>query len=153
MIRVKDGGPSGGGEDQKEDEDKNGKNGTAAAGDEPASDGLLSCGGLRSRGFPNGCFRDGDDRTGRGEIRLSVTDLSDTGADGYETQYRMKGSKEWGTAAFEAGRTDLVISGLQAGEYEIQVRAFVDNTADSVPEEHRKTAYGPYGDIRTVTVP
>ena len=91
--------------------------------------------------------------TQKGEIRLSVTDLSDTGADGYEAQYRMKGSKEWVTAAFEAGRTDLVISDLKAGEYEIQVRAFVDNTADSVPEEHRKIAYGPYGDIRTVTVP
>lgn len=90
-----------------------------------------------------------------GEIRLSVKDLSDTGADGYEAQYRLKGTDAWTTASFEAGSTDLVISGLAAGEYELQARAFVDNTdapADAA-EYNRMIEYGDYGDIRTVTVP
>ncbi|MBR2853523.1 MAG: hypothetical protein IKE81_04270 [Clostridia bacterium] len=90
-----------------------------------------------------------------GEIRLSVKDLSDTGADGYEAQYRLKGTDAWTTASFEAGSTDLVISGLAAGEYELQARAFVDNTdapADAA-EYNRMIEYGDYSDIRTVTVP
>ena len=90
-----------------------------------------------------------------GGIRLSVKDLSDTGADGYEAQYRLKGTDAWTTASFEAGSTDLVISGLTAGEYELQARAFVDNTdapADAA-EYCRRIEYGEYCDIRTVTVP
>ena len=90
-----------------------------------------------------------------GEIRLSVKDLSETGADGYEAQYRLKGTDAWATGSFEAGSTDLVISGLAAGEYEVQARAFVDNTdADAAaPEYYRMIDYGDYGDIHTVTVP
>ena len=88
-----------------------------------------------------------------GEIRLSVADLSDTGADGYEAQYRRKGSEEWASAPFAAGHTDLVISGLAAGEYEVQVCAFVDNTSASAPEEDQTVAYGSYGDICSVIVP
>ncbi len=88
-----------------------------------------------------------------GEIRLSVSDLSDTGVDGYEAQYRMKGSAEWGSAPFAHGRTDLVISGLAAGEYEVQVCAFVDNTAASAPEELQTVACGSYGEPASVTVP
>ena len=90
-----------------------------------------------------------------GGIHLSVKDLSDTGADGYEAQYRLKGTDAWTTASFEAGSTDLVISGLTAGEYELQARAFVDNTdapADAA-EYCRRIEYGEYCDIRTVTVP
>ena len=48
-----------------------------------------------------------------------------------------------------------MISGLAAGEYELQARAFVDNTdapADAA-EYNRMIEYGDYGDIRTVTVP
>ena len=88
-----------------------------------------------------------------GEIRLSVADMADTGADGYEAQYRLKGSAEWTNASFEAGQTELVISGLPAGEYEVRVRAFVDNTAASAPAELQTVAYGSYGDICAVTVP
>ena len=88
-----------------------------------------------------------------GEIRLSVADLSDTGADGYEAQYRRKGSEEWVSAPFAAGHTDLVISGLAAGEYEVQVCAFVDNISASAPEEDQTVAHGSYGDICSVIVP
>ena len=90
-----------------------------------------------------------------GEIRLSVKDLSDTGADGYEAQYRLKGTDHWTTAAFEAGQTEAVISGLAAGEYEVQARAFVDNTdADAAAAEyHRRIEYGEYGGISTIVVP
>ena len=91
-----------------------------------------------------------------GEIRLSVKDLSDTGADGYEAQYRLKGTDDWTAVPFEKDRTDLVISGLAAGEYEVQARAFVDNTdadASLVPEYSRRIEYGEYGDVRTVLVP
>jgi len=88
-----------------------------------------------------------------GEIHLSVADLSDTGVDGYEAQYRMKGSDDWNSAPFASGRTDLVISGLATGEYEVQVCAFVDNTAAAAPEEYRTLAYGSYGDISSVSVP
>ena len=89
----------------------------------------------------------------KGEIHLSVADLSDTGADGYEAQYRMKGSDEWASAAFEAGQTSFVISGLAAGEYEVQARAFVDNTSAAAPEQFRTVAYGGYGDICSIIVP
>ena len=90
-----------------------------------------------------------------GDILLSVKDLSDTGADGYEARYRLKGTDTWTTASFEAGSTDLVISGLAAGEYEMQVRAFVDNTdADADGAEYNKMIeYGDYSNIRTITVP
>ena len=90
-----------------------------------------------------------------GEIRLSVADLSDTGAEGYEAQYRLKGTDEWTAASFEAGSTELMIGGLAAGEYEVQVRAFVDNTdADAeAPEYMRMIEYGEYSGIRTVIVP
>ena len=91
-----------------------------------------------------------------GEIRLSVEDLSETGADGYEAQYRLKGTDDWNAVTFEKDRTDVVISSLAAGEYEVQVRAFVDNTdADAaiVPEYSRRIEYGEYGDIRTIAVP
>ena len=88
-----------------------------------------------------------------GGIRLSVTDMADTGADGYEAQYRLKGSAEWTNASFEVGQTELVISGLPSGEYEVRVCAFVDNTSASVPAELQKVVYGSYSDIRTVTVP
>ena len=88
-----------------------------------------------------------------GEIHLSVTDLSDTGADGCQVQYRLKGSEEWKASSFGAGQTDLIVGGLASGEYEVQVCAFVDNTDDSVPEEHRKIACGAYGETRTVVVP
>ena len=88
-----------------------------------------------------------------GEIRLSVTDMADTGADGYEAQYRLQGSAEWTNASFETGQTELVISGLPSGEYEVHVCAFVDNTTTSAPAELQTVVYGSYGDIRTVTVP
>ena len=90
-----------------------------------------------------------------GEIRLSVKDLSDTGADGYEAHYRLKGTDDWTAAPFEAGRTDLVIGSLAAGEYEVQARAFVDNTgaAADAPEYYKRIEYGEYGDVSTVVVP
>ena len=88
-----------------------------------------------------------------GEIHLSVADPSDTGVDGYEAQYRMKGSAEWDTASFEAGQTDPVISGLAAGEYEVQVCTFVGNTSAPAPEEFRAVACGSYGDIYSAIVP
>ncbi len=88
-----------------------------------------------------------------GEIRLSVTDLSDTGADGYEAQYRLKETDNWTSASFEDGMTDLVISGLAAGEYEVQVHAFVDNTDADAPEYLKRIEYGSFCDIRTVIVP
>ena len=91
---------------------------------------------------------------GSGEISLSVADLSDTGAEGYEAQYRLKGTDAWTAAAFETGSTELVISGLAEGEYEVQVRAFVDNTdADpAAPEYLRRIEYGEYGEIHTISV-
>ena len=90
-----------------------------------------------------------------GEIRLSVQDLSDTGADGYEAQYRLKGTDDWTSASFEKDHTDLVITGLAAGEYEVQARAFVDNR-DADPaamEYYRRIEFGEFGDIQTVAVP
>lgn len=56
---------------------------------------------------------------------------------------------------FEAGRTDLVIGSLAAGEYEVQARAFVDNTsaAADAPEYYKRIEYGEYGDVSTVVVP
>ena len=104
-----------------------------------------------------------------GEIRLSVADLSDTGADGYEAQYRLKGTDDWMSASFDEGQTDLVISGLASGEYEVQVRAFVDNREADLSDVHtfadnkdadadiarlyKRLDYGSFGDIRTITVP
>ena len=88
-----------------------------------------------------------------GEIRLSVADMADTGADGYEAQYRLKGSAEWTNVSFEAGQTELVISGLPSGEYEVRVCAFVDNTSASAPAGLQTVAYGSYSDILTVIVP
>ena len=88
-----------------------------------------------------------------GEIRISVADTADTGADGCEAQYRLKGSAEWTSASFEAGQTEHVISGLPSGEYEVRVGAFVDNPSAPAPAELQTVAYGSYGDIRTVTVP
>jgi len=92
---------------------------------------------------------------GSGEISLAVADLSDTGAEGYEARYRLKGTDSWTDAAFEAGSTGLVISGLAEGEYEVQVRAFVDNTdADpAAPEYLKMIEYGAYGEIRIIDVP
>ena len=74
---------------------------------------------------------------------------------GYEARYRLKGTDDLTSASFEKDQTGLVISGLAAGEYEVQARAFVDNTdADSAaPEYYRMIDYGDYCDIRTVTVP
>ena len=89
----------------------------------------------------------------RGEILLSVADLSETGADGYEAQYRTAGSEEWVSASFEAGQTDLVVSGLAAGTYEVRVCAFVDNSSAAAPEEYQTVARGSYGDICPVVVP
>ena len=88
-----------------------------------------------------------------GEFRLSVADLSETGADGYEARYRMKGSTEWISASFEPGQTDLAVSGLAAGEYEVQVCAFVDNSSASVPEGLKTVTRGSYGNICSVVVP
>ena len=90
-----------------------------------------------------------------GEILLSVADLSETGANGYEAHCRLKGTDEWTSVPFEAGKTDLVISGLAAGEYEVQARAFVDNTgADAAASEYyKRIEYGEYSDLRTVIVP
>ena len=90
-----------------------------------------------------------------GEIRLSVKDLSDTGADGYEARYRLKGTDDWTSASFEKDQTGLVIGGLAAGEYEVQARAFVDNTdADPTVEAYnRRMEYGDYGELRTILVP
>ena len=90
-----------------------------------------------------------------GEIRLSVKDLSDTGADGYEARYRLKGTDDWTSASFEKDQTGLVIGGLAAGEYEVQARAFVDNTdADLTVEAYnRRMEYGDYGELRTILVP
>ena len=88
-----------------------------------------------------------------GEIHLSVSDLSGIGADGYEAQYRLKGTDDWTSAAFEKDQTGLVVSGLAAGEYEVQARAFVDNRDDSLPEMFSMTAYGNYGETHTVQVP
>lgn len=103
------------------------------------------------------------------EIRLSVADLSDIGADGYEAQYRLKGTDDWTSVSFEEGHTDLVISSLAAGEYEVQVRAFVDNRDADLSDIHtfaddeeanadtanayKRLEYGSFGDIRTIIVP
>ena len=57
------------------------------------------------------------------------------------------------SAAFEKDQTGLVVSGLAAGEYEVQARAFVDNRDDSLPEMFSMTAYGNYGETHTVQVP
>ena len=88
-----------------------------------------------------------------GEIRLTVTDQSDIGSDGCSVRYRLKGSDEWASSSFGAGQTDLTVSGLNAGEYEIQVCGFVDSTEAPVPEMYRKIFCGDYGDVRTVVVP
>ena len=86
---------------------------------------------------------------------FTAGDLSDTGAEGYEAQYRLKGTDDWTAASFEAGSTELAIGGLAAGEYEVQVRAFVDNTDadEEAPEYMRVIEYGEYSGIRTVIVP
>ena len=54
---------------------------------------------------------------------------------------------------FGPGRTELEIRGLETGEYEVQVRAFVDNTAADAPEEYQTVVYGICGESRTVIVP
>lgn len=73
----------------------------------------------------------------------------------YEAQYRLKGTDDWTSASFEKDHTDLVITGLSAGEYEVQARAFVDNR-DADPaamEYYRRIEFGEFGDIQTVAVP
>ena len=90
-----------------------------------------------------------------GELRLSLADQSASGADGYEARCRLKGTDGWTSASFAPGSASLLVSGLAPGEYEVQARAFVDNTDadDAVPEYLRILEFGEYGELRTVAVP
>ena len=88
-----------------------------------------------------------------GNIVLSVKDLSETGATGYDAEYRVKGSKDWNAVPFEPGRRETVITGLAPGEYEVHVCAYVDTSDASVPEAYRTVSYGAFCDTHFVTLP
>ena len=87
-----------------------------------------------------------------GEIQICVEELPEAGIDGYEMQYRLKGTAEWTSVPFEAGENNVSVNGLTPGEYEVHVRAFVDNTKAPVPDSYRTVEYGIFNDISIVDV-
>ena len=88
-------------------------------------------------------------------MHLTVKDLSESGVFGYQALYRQVGEKNWTELAFEAGKTELVVKDLAAGEYEFKVCATLDKSkipTDTIAALMLPTN-GDYSETSLVTVP
>ena len=88
-------------------------------------------------------------------VHLTVKDLSESGVFGYQALYRQVGEKNWTELAFEAGKTELVVKDLAAGEYEFKVCATLDKSkipTDTIAALMLPTN-GDYSETSLVTVP
>ena len=86
-----------------------------------------------------------------GRIRLTVKDQWESGISGYEAAYREAGSAEWQKVQVTEG-TAIILNGLESGEYEVRVRAFVDTRMAEKDVYNSDFYYGEYSGTETVSV-
>ncbi|MBR4576195.1 MAG: hypothetical protein IKO25_03255 [Clostridia bacterium] len=89
---------------------------------------------------------------GDGMVRVTVADQWATGISGYEIEYRKAGEGKWQTVILADGKTEAVLSGLEAGAAcEVRARATVEglNAIIAVP----MTYYGEYSEPVAFTAP
>jgi hypothetical protein len=86
-----------------------------------------------------------------GRIRLTVKDQWESGISGYEAAYREAGSEEWQKVQVTEG-TAIILDGLESGEYEVRVRAFVDTRMAEKDVYNSDIYYGEYSGTETVSV-
>ena len=86
-----------------------------------------------------------------GSLTVKVNDLYSIGISGYQLEYRQSGTEDWTASEITDGRTEFVIEGLAAGEYEIRACAFVSvPTVDSFPEPFEGNYNGEYSEVGTI---
>ena len=84
-------------------------------------------------------------------IQLSVKDQYGSGINGYVVEYCEKGQEKWEQVRFNEG-TSFTISDLNAKEYDVRVRAFVDTKDVSKDVYNADIYYGDYSATETVTL-
>ena len=84
-------------------------------------------------------------------IQLSVKDQYGSGINGYVVEYCEKGQEKWEQVRFNEG-TSFTISDLNAKEYDVRVRAFVDTKDVSKDVYNADIYYGDYSTVETVTL-
>lgn len=63
---------------------------------------------------------------GERQMTVFAKDQRKSGADGYEMQYRKVGTQEWMSKPFPSSEPEVLLFGIDAGEYEIRIRACVE---------------------------